>query len=338
MKPSVLREKEIDRDSSIVNRQSSIVNSPRILCPSCRVEIGPLEIVEAGNRQCAACGYCVEFTDGILRALLPERREFYQRFLKEYSSIRNAEERGSENDDYYLGLPFADLTGKHSGQWFIRGRSYRYLEERLLPELAGARALDILDLGAGNGWLSYRLSLKGHRSVATDIRIDPKDGLAASRHYVKRLGKGFPLVEAEFDLLPFSDAQFDLAVFNSSFHYSTSYLHTLTEARRVLRPSGRIVILDSPLYRRAEHGDKMRMEKHREFETRYGFRSDSIPSIEFLHEAALEELAACLDLRWQIHRPWYGWSWHLRPWKARLKGRRPPASFRILVGTWEMRS
>ena len=310
-------------------------SSLRLLCPSCRTEIG---YFTAENRVCAGCGYSVEFKDGILRALLPERREFYQRFLEEYSSIRDAEGRGSQNADYYLALPYADLTGKHTGQWSIRGRSYRYLEDRLLPALAGERSLDILDLGAGNGWLSYRLSLKGHRSVATDIRIDARDGLAASRHYLQRLGNGFPLVEAEFDLLPFSDSQFDLAVFNSSFHYSTNYLRTLEEARRVLRPSGRVVILDSPLYRRAEHGDKMRVEKHREFEARYGFRSDTIPSIEFLHEGALEELADCLHLTWQVHRPWYGWSWHLRPWKARIRGRRPPASFRILVATWDSQS
>lgn len=335
MKASLIRAKEMLRDSSFDIRQSSIVNSLRLLCPSCRKEIGYLQDAIAETTPCASCGYSMQFTDGILRALLPERRKFYQRFLEEYSSIRDAEGRGSEDADYYLALPFADLTGKNSGQWSIRGKSYRYLEERLLPELPGERALDILDLGAGNGWLSYRLSLKGHRSVATDIRIDPKDGLAASRHYLKKLEKGFPLVEAEFDLLPFSDSQFDLAVFNSSFHYSTSYLRTLREARRVLRPSGRIVILDSPLYRRAEHGDQMCVEKHREFEARYGFRSDAIPSIEFLHEAGLEELAANLHMKWQIHRPWYGWSWHLRPWKARLKGRRPPASFRILVGAWD---
>ena len=60
-------------------------------------------------------------------------------------------------------------------------------------------ALDILDIGAGNGWLSNRLAQKGHRPVAVDIFTDGLDGLGAARHY----GMSFPLVEAEFDRLPF---------------------------------------------------------------------------------------------------------------------------------------
>ena len=50
-------------------------------------------------------------------------------------------------------------------------------------------------------------------------------------------------IEAEFDHLPFADGQFDLAVFNSSLHYSTDYHGTLGEARRCLKPSGSIVVL-----------------------------------------------------------------------------------------------
>src|SRR5437763_155217 len=142
-----------------------------------------------------------------------------------------------------------------------------------------------------------------------------------------------PCVEAEFDRLPFADAQFDLAVFNSSLHYSTDYHGTLCEARRCLRPSGRIVVLDSPLYKRREHGELMRTERHRQFEAQYGFPSDSVASLEYLYESQLAELSRDLGLRWQILQPWYGLKWHLRPFKARLKGRRPPSRFCILVAS-----
>jgi SAM-dependent methyltransferase len=284
----------------------------RLLCACCRAEV-------AVDSACAECGHRMLLTGGIVRGLAPERQAYYETFLCDYMQIRRAEGRGSQDAAYYRALPF------HDGPWRIRAATYKYTESRLLPE----RALDILDLGAGNGWLSNRLAQKGHRPVAVDIFTDGLDGLGAARHY----GMSFPLVEAEFDRLPFVDGQFDWAVFNCSLHYSTDYRRTLAEALRCLRPGGQIVVLDSPVYKRREHGENMREERHRQFEKMYGFRSDSVPSIEFLWEELLTELARDLRLTWQIHRPWYGWAWHVRPWKARIQRRRPPSRFWILAGS-----
>ena len=74
----------------------------------------------------------------------------------------------------------------------------------------------------------------------------------------------------------------------------------------------------------------MRAERHSYFHSRYGFPSDSVASLEFLYESQLGELSRDLQLRWQIHQPWYGCRWHTRPWKARLQGRRPSSRFCIL--------
>ncbi len=272
----------------------------------------------------------------MFRALPEDRRQFYQRFSDEYLTTRKAEGRGSEDPAYYLALPFDDVSGKLPAQWRMRGKSYRYLERRILPsiERQSQDGLDVLDLGAGTGWLSYRLALRGHRPVAVDLLADPLDGLVAARHYFPPLGREFPLFQAEFDNLPFADQQFDLAVFNSSFHYATDYGRTLQEVRRCLRWPGRVVILDSPVYRRSSDGETMREERHRQFEQRFGFRSDSVPSIEYLDEDMLSRLARELNVRWKIHRPWYGWRWHLRPLQARLARRRAPSRFWILVGEW----
>jgi SAM-dependent methyltransferase len=283
---------------------------------------------------CPSCDFQFENREGILCALPPQRRRAYARFLEEYLIIRKAEGRGSEDAACYLALPFHDLTGRNSEQWSMRGRTYRYFERRVLPQFEGDRALDILDLGAGTGWLSYRLAERKHRPVAVDILTDARDGLGAARHYRAELVQPFPLIAAEFDNLPFADAQFDLAVFNSSLHYSTDYSKTLNEAKRCLKPAGSVIVLDSPIYRLREHGERMREERHRYFEAKYGFRSDSIPSLEFLHDALLRDLTDGSHLRWKVHRPWYGWKWHMRPWKARLANARPPSRFHILVGSW----
>ena len=293
----------------------------KLICPACgTVAVELVSVCERGC-PCAKCGFTLRKTDGIIRALTPERRAFYERFLGDYATIRKAEGRGSNDREYYLALPYEDKSGNNPEQWRIRGRTYRYFERHLL----NAAGLDILDLGAGNGWMSYRLAQRGDRPVAVDIFTDPLDGLAAAREYGL-----FPVVEAEFDHLPFADGQFDIVVFNSSFHYSTNYRATLVEARRCLKASGRVVVLDTPLYKVREHGERMRSERHSYFQSKYGFASDSVASLEFLYESQLGELSRGLPLRWRIHQPWYGWKWHTRPWKARLLGRRPPSRFCIL--------
>ncbi len=315
-----------------VSPSSTETGRIRLRCPACTAAAGYLESPDATGTICPACSFRFETKEGILHALPELRQLAFARFFEEYSVIRKAEGRGSENADYYLALPFKDLTGNNSGQWAIRGKSFSCLERRVLPKLENEQALDILDLGAGTGWLSYRLAKRNHRPVAVDLLTDSRDGLGAARHFRAPLGSLFPLVAAEFDNLPFADGQFDLAIFNSSLHYSVDMVKTLTEAKRCLKPSGSVIILDSPLYRRQEHGRRMREERHRYFEATYGFRSDSIPSVEFLHDSVLEELAIRVGLRWRLYRPWYGWKWHLRPWQARLRRKRPPSRFCILVG------
>ena len=248
------------------------------------------------------------------------------RFLEDYLRIRMAEGRGSEDPAYYLQLP----------QEPVRRRTWRYFERRVLAQIEAqieaGRPLDVLDLGAGTGWLSYRLALRGHRPIAVDILTDRRDGLGAARHFHRELPRPFACIDAEFDQLPVASRHFDMAIYNASLHYSSNYARTLEEARRCLRPGGRIVILDSPVYRIASHGEMMRRERHEQFLARYGASSDHVRSIEYLDLATIHSLARHIGLEWRIHKPWYGAAWHLRPLKARIKGARPPSRFWILEG------
>jgi 2-polyprenyl-3-methyl-5-hydroxy-6-metoxy-1,4-benzoquinol methylase len=104
--------------------------------------------------------------------------------MREYEAVRTSEGRGSGDPAFYLALPHKDLTRRHRWQWKIRSRSYRYVERNILPELERRqnRSLTLLDLGAGNGWFSYRLTLRGHFSVAVDLLTNAFDGLGAASH------------------------------------------------------------------------------------------------------------------------------------------------------------
>lgn len=255
-----------------------------------------------------------------------------KQFLEDYVKIRHAEGRGSEDALYYLALPYRDLTGRLQDQWTMRAKSWRYLERRVLPPIERQirHRLRIADLGAGNCWMSYRLALRGHLPIAMDILHDRLDGLSAGRHYQREAS--FARVNAEFDDLPLAPASLDLAIYNASIHYSTDYRRTLGELRRCLRPNGFFLIVDSPVYRRREHGERMREERHRQFQSAYGLASNSLPSIEFFDRSMLMQLAHELGIEWRVYRPWYGMAWALRPWNAWLKRKRPPSRFWILRG------
>jgi SAM-dependent methyltransferase len=256
--------------------------------------------------------------------------ETREKFLREYRHIRHAEGRGSANSEYYQALPFKDISGRNAAMWAMRAKTYSHFVRKVLLPLERRRSgpLNILDLGAGNCWLSNRLSLRRHRPIAVDIFSDEEDGLRAGRHYPT----SFDVVESDFDNIPLSAGSIDMAIFNASLHYSTDYVQTLKEARRCLRAGGMLVILDSPVYRKSEHGERMVKEKHAEFERRYGFPSDTLPSKEFLDLATLRHLESELGINWICYKPWYGWRWHYRPVKAWLHRRRPPSKFWILVG------
>jgi SAM-dependent methyltransferase len=191
--------------------------------------------------------------------------------------------------------------------------------------------LRILDLGAGNGWLSYRLALLGHLPVAVDLLTNDQDGLGAAIHFSSRVRPLFPRVQAALDRLPFASSTFDLVVFNASFHYSEDYQCTFAEALRCTRPGGTIVIADTPWYAKEESGQEMVQEKHKRFVAAYGFPSNSISSLEYLTPDRLQRLQNAFNLEWKSIKPFYGIRWTLRPFLAKLKGRRRPSQFRLYV-------
>lgn len=86
-----------------------------------------------------------------------------------------------------MDLPFRSGGGPLEGSWERRAVAWRYFEQKALAPLeqAAQRPLHILDAGAGVGWLSYRLALRGHHPVAVDLRDDPLDGLAQLSQFAR---------------------------------------------------------------------------------------------------------------------------------------------------------
>jgi SAM-dependent methyltransferase len=291
----------------------------RLRCPRCGTGIDALE--------CPVCRFSIVIDDGIARALPPESIAHHARFIADYERIRLSEGRGSESADFYLGLPYRDTSGRSRGQWQMRARSYDYLVRHLLD--GTDRDGRILDLGAGNGWMSYRLALAGYRPCAVDLLTNDSDGLGAARHYQAHLPKLFPRFQAEIGRLPFADEQFDAAVFNASFHYAEDYEASLRETLRCVKPGGLVIISDTPWYARDESGRQMLAERRAAFLQTHGTAADSIATLAYLTDERLRRTEDALSIHWGIHRPWYGLRWAMRPLMAKLRGKREPSKFRL---------
>ena len=275
---------------------------------------------------CPACGFVIPEVNGILRALTPLHKAHFERFVRDYEVVRAKEGWGCQTPDYYLALPFNDLLNTHNWIWRIRAQTLLYMQRHVLPKIESAPPCRVLDIGAGNGWLSYRLSQGGYCPIAVDLLDNIMDGLGAARHYLSRMPHGFPRFQADMDHLPFDSEQFDIAIFNASFHYSPNYEKTLREALRCIRRPGIVVIADSPFYRREASGKRMLEERRAAFERQFGVASDNSHS-EYLTQPILDVLAQRLAIRWNVGKPWYGLNWALRPVRARLLRRREPSKF-----------
>ena len=232
-------------------------------------------------------------------------------------------------------LPYV-TSGPLARQWSVRARSWEAFERRVLKPArrrAGVRAagpLRVLDLGAGNAWLAHRAAVAGAEAVALDVRGDQVDGLGASPS-----GSMVQRVVASFEAIPLSCDEFDVVVFNAALHYAEDLGTALREARRVARVGAHIVILDSPFYRRTEHGEAMVREKRRNAERQFGKRAETLLALPFVEYLTPERLAdASRDARlgpWRCRRVRYPLWYELRGVRALVRRERTPSRFDL----WE---
>ena len=103
-------------------------------------------------------------------------------------------------------------------------------------------ALEALDAGCGTGFLSFELVARGHRVTGVDFAPAM---IAEARRKATERSLAVRFEEADAEQLPFGPASFDLVI---SRHVLWTLPHpqaAIDEWKRVLRPGGRLVIVDS---------------------------------------------------------------------------------------------
>jgi ubiquinone/menaquinone biosynthesis C-methylase UbiE len=107
--------------------------------------------------------------------------------------------------------------------------------ERL--ELAGDER--VLDVACGTGELERRLLERWPTLHVTGLDVSPN----MLRHAAEK-STAASLLAAEAHRLPFAEASFDVVICANAFHYFRQPDKSLAEMRRVLRPAGRLVLVD----------------------------------------------------------------------------------------------
>jgi ubiquinone/menaquinone biosynthesis C-methylase UbiE/DNA-binding HxlR family transcriptional regulator len=133
---------------------------------------------------------------------------------------------------------FDELAGKF-GRDYVPGRSWKGLAETLLQLMP---PMVIADLGAGEGTFSQLLAQRAERVIAIDnsanmVEVGAKlarDNGLANLEY--RLG--------DLECPPIEENTLDLAFFSQSLHHALHPQKAVSAAYRLLKPGGRIVILD----------------------------------------------------------------------------------------------
>jgi len=133
---------------------------------------------------------------------------------------------------------FDEMAGRF-GKEYVPGRSWKGLAEALLKLMP---PMVIADLGAGEGTFSLLLAQRAKKVIAVDnsekmveygTSLAEKQGVGALEY---RLG--------DLESVPIEDGSVDLAFFSQSLHHALHPGRAIAEGWRILKPGGRIAVLD----------------------------------------------------------------------------------------------
>jgi ubiquinone/menaquinone biosynthesis C-methylase UbiE/DNA-binding MarR family transcriptional regulator len=167
---------------------------------------------------------------GVLRRAAGEIPEAEQ----DSEALRLALRRRQEKMRAY----FDELAGKF-GRHYMPGRSWKGIAETLLALMP---PVVIADLGAGEGTFSQMLARRAKKVIAVDNseKMVEYGAELARKHGVKNL----EYRQGDLEAVPLRDGSIDVAFFSQALHHAQHPERAVAEAWRILKPGGRIVVLD----------------------------------------------------------------------------------------------
>ena len=164
---------------------------------------------------------------------------------------------------------FDDVAGRF-GRSYVPGKSWKGVAEALLKLMP---PMVIADLGAGEGAFSLLMAQRAKQVIAVDTSARMVE---VGRQQAKRQGvKNVDYRLGDMEEVPIEDGSVDLVFFSQSLHHAMHPERAVAEAWRILKPGGRIAILD--------------LAKHRFEEARELYADEWLGFSEVELESALEK-------------------------------------------------
>jgi ArsR family transcriptional regulator len=131
-----------------------------------------------------------------------------------------------------------DVHGTDRAQ-FVPGRSWAAWSRALgllLP------AVDVADIACGEGYLAVEAARWAKRVIGIDRSTEV---LKRAKSLAERRGvRNISWKRGDIDKLPLGDESVDVALLSQALHHSNDPARAVTEASRILKPHGRILVLD----------------------------------------------------------------------------------------------
>jgi ubiquinone/menaquinone biosynthesis C-methylase UbiE len=146
---------------------------------------------------------------------------------------RIMERRRRESERYF------DEVAERLGKNYVPGRTWEAIGHFLFQLVP---AITIVDLGAGEGMISQLLADRAKKVICVD---SSKSMVRLGKDLAKR--KGLSNLEyqlGDLESIPLSSNSVDLALMSQSLHHAPRPDIALSEAFRVLKPGGRLIVID----------------------------------------------------------------------------------------------
>ncbi|PQJ79349.1 class I SAM-dependent methyltransferase [Polaribacter porphyrae] len=220
------------------------------------------------------------YSDGFYSIIADNEKEKLNIFLNAFANQRKVNNDFINDKSLYKNLPFSmnTITWKE-----------RQKDAKIIAKLIENRThLEILDVGCWNGWLCNYLSQKGHNLTGINFFKDEIDGLKCYENYdTKSI-----LLQMHVDELFRIEKKFDIIVFNRNWAFFENKTKTLSIAKKILNPNGRIIITGLAFYRNTSNIKDYFNYKKKEFKKKYNislFYKKSKGYLDFNDKKVLKE-------------------------------------------------
>jgi demethylmenaquinone methyltransferase/2-methoxy-6-polyprenyl-1,4-benzoquinol methylase len=114
----------------------------------------------------------------------------------------------------------------------------------LVDAIAPTPGMRILDVATGTGMVAFALAARGATVVGLDQSEAMLSGARARLERTPQFADRITFVQGEAEALPFADAEFDALSFTYLLRYVDDRAATMRELARVLKPGGRIAMVE----------------------------------------------------------------------------------------------